>query len=127
MSGRSYAVAGLMVLLVSALLAVGCGDDDDDTTTTASPAESAKQTIDSAVQSCSDEAQQLGGQAGTALESACTSVGDTATQALSSGSEDVQQALAQAESECNSAVGPLPPGEAQDALSNLCDSIASAG
>ena len=72
MSERSYAVAGLMALLVAALIAAGCGDDDDDGTTTTTPAENAEQTIDSAVQSCSDEAQQLGGQVGTALEGACT-------------------------------------------------------
>ncbi len=126
MIGRSYAVVGLMALLVAALIAVGCGDDDDDGATTTTPTESAEQTIDSAVQSCSDEAQQLGGQAGTALAAACTSVGTAATQALSSGSEDVQQALSQAESSCKSAVGQLPAGEAQDTLSSLCDSIASA-
>jgi hypothetical protein len=126
MSGRPYAVAGLMALLACGLIAAGCGDDDDETTTTTSAVENAEQTVDSAVQSCSDEAQQLGGQVGTALESACTSVGSAATQALSSGSEDVKQALSSAASSCNSAVDSLPSGQAQDALSKLCDSIASA-
>ena len=81
MSGRSYAVAGLVALLVCGLIAAGCGGDDDETTTTTSPEASAEQTVDSAVKSCTDEAQQLGGTAGTALEGACTSVGDTAKQA----------------------------------------------
>jgi hypothetical protein len=135
MSGRSYAVAGLMALLVCGLIAAGCGgDDDDETTTTGSAATTtdgsavtgAEQTVDSAVQSCSDQAQQLGGTAGTALESACKSVGSNAKQALSSGSEDVKQALSKAARSCNSAVDSLPAGQAQDALSKLCDSIAGA-
>jgi hypothetical protein len=127
MSGRSYPVTGLVALLVCALIAAGCGDDDDETTTTTGSAVTeAEQKVDSAVQSCSDQAQQLGGTAGAALESACTSVGSTAKQALSSGSEDVKQALSSAASSCNSAVDSLPSGQAQDALSKLCDSIASA-
>ena len=126
MSGRSYAVAGLVALLVCGLIAAGCGGDDDETTTTTSPEASAEQTVDSAVKSCTDEAQQLGGTAGTALEGACTSVGDTAKQALSEGGEKATQALSKAERSCKSAVGQLPPGQAQDALSKLCDSIAGA-
>ena len=129
---RGLGLSAVPVFVVCALIAVGCGDDDDDTTTTTSAAESAEQTVDSAVQSCTDQAQQLGGSAGTALQAACTSVGDTTKKALSSGkaprngSEDVKQALSQAESSCKSAVGQLPSGEAQDALSTLCGSIASA-
>jgi hypothetical protein len=125
MSGRFYAVAGLTALLVCALIAAGCGDDDENTTTTGAATHPVR-TVDSAVQSCSDQAQQLGGTAGNALESACKSVGSTAKQALSSGSENVKQALSSAASSCNSAVGSLPSGQAQDALSTLCDSIASA-
>jgi hypothetical protein len=82
--------------------------------------------IDTAVQSCSDEAEQLGGAAGTALATACTTSGDAAKQALSTGGEEGEQALSQAASSCESAVGALP-AEAQDALSSLCDAIKSAG
>jgi hypothetical protein len=82
--------AVLTAMLVCALVAAGCGDDDDETTgatsaetTTPSAGESPEQTVDAAVQSCREEAQQLGGAAGTALGNACTSVGNTAKQALS--------------------------------------------
>jgi hypothetical protein len=127
MSRRSCPVIGLVALMACALIAAGCGDDDDETTTTTGSAVTeAEQTVDSAVQSCSDQAQQLGGTAGTALESACTSVGSAAKQALSSGSEDVKQALSSAASSCNNAVDSLPSGQTQDALSELCDSIAGA-
>jgi hypothetical protein len=121
-----HAIAALMALSVCALIAAGCGGDDDETTTTTSPEASAEQRVDAAVKSCSDEAQQLGGTAGTALEGACTSVGDTAKQALSTGGEDVKQALSKAERSCKSAVGQLPSGQAQDALTKLCNAIASA-
>ena len=109
-------------------IGAGCGDDDETTTssTSTSAGSSAEQTVDQAVKSCSDEASQLGGSAGTALASACTSVGKTATQALSSGSEDAKQALSQAASSCKSAVNQLPSGQAPDALTKLCDAIASA-
>ncbi len=122
---RWHGTAGLTALFVCALIAAGCGDDDE-TTTTTSGGGSAEQNIDAAVKSCNDEAQQLGGAAGTALGSACTSVGNTAKQALSSGSSDVRQALSQAESSCKSAVSTLPSGQAQDSLSKLCDAISSA-
>ena len=125
---RWYAVAGLTALVACALVAAGCGDEDETTTTTtsSSAAATAEEKVDAAVKSCSDQAQQLGGAAGTALGSACTSVGNTVKQALSSGGEDVKQALSQAASSCRSAVGQLPSGEAQDALSKLCDAVASA-
>ncbi len=122
---RFYAAAALTALFACALLAVGCGDDDE-TTTTTSAGESAQQTVDTAVKSCSDEAEQLGGAKGTALASACTSIGNTAKQALSTGGEEAKQALSQAASSCKSAVGQLPSGQAQDALSKLCDVIAGA-
>ena len=122
---RFSAITALTALFVCALIAAGCGDDDE-TTTTPSAGESAQQSIDAAVQSCSDQAQQLGGSVGTALESACTSVGDAAKQALSSSGEQVQQALSQAETSCKSAVGQIPAGQAQDALSQLCDAVAGA-
>ena len=129
---RFLATAVIATLLVGALAMAGCGDDDDGTTTTTtststSSAASAEKKIDTAVQSCSDQAQQLGGAAGTALASACTSVGDTTKQALSTGGEQVTQALSQAARSCESAVGQLPSGQAQDALSSLCDAIKSAG
>jgi hypothetical protein len=53
-------------------------------------------------------------------------LGDSATKALESGSENVKEALSKAASSCKSAVGQLPKGEAQDALSSLCDALASA-
>jgi hypothetical protein len=121
---RFYAIAALFAC---ALIAAGCGDDDDETTTTTSAGESAQQSVDAAVQSCTDEAQQLGGAAGTALEGACTAVGTEANQAISAGGENVQQALSNAEKSCKNAVGQLPSGQAQDALSTLCDAISSAG
>ena len=128
---RFFATAVIATLLVCALAMAGCGDDDDGTTTTTSTSTSAdasaQKKIDTAVKSCSDQAQQLGGSAGTALASACTSVGDTAKQALSSGGEQVTQALSQAAKSCESAVGQLPSGQAQAALSSLCDAIKSAG
>jgi hypothetical protein len=123
-----HAIAGLTVLFACALIAAGCGGDDETTTaTTTSAGGDAAQSIDAAVKSCSDEAQQLGGAAGTALGSACTSVGNTAKQAASKGGSEAKQALSQAESSCKSAVGNLPSGQAQDALSKLCDAISSAG
>ena len=116
---RSYAAAALTALFACALIAAGCGDDEE-TTTTTSVGENAQQTVDAAVTSCTDEANQLGGAAGTALEGACTAVGGEAKQAISEGGENVEQALAKAESSCKSSVGQLPAGQAQDALSKLC-------
>jgi hypothetical protein len=126
---RLFAIAAIATLLACALLIAGCGGDDDETTTTSSTSAvaSAQKKIDTAVQSCSDQAQQLGDIEGNALASACTSAGDKAKLALSTGGEQVEQALSQAASSCESAVGQLPAGEAQDALSNLCDAIKSAG
>ena len=123
---RLFLIGAIAALLVCVIPMAGCGGDDDETTTTTSTS-SATSEIDAAVQSCSDQAQQLGGAEGTALASACTSVGDTAKQALSSGGEEAEQALSQAASSCESEVGTLPAGEAQDALSSLCDAIKSAG
>jgi hypothetical protein len=117
---RLFAIAAIATLLVCALVIAGCGDETTTTTTSASQEE-----IDTAVQSCSDEAQQLGGSAGTALATACTTYGDAAKQALNTGGEQVDQALSEAASSCESAVGQLP-AEAQDALSSLCDAIKSA-
>ena len=88
--------------------------------------ESAEQSVDAAIKSCNDEAQQLSGAAGTALGSACASVGDTAKQALSTGGEAVEQALSDAAGSCRNEVGQLPSGKAQGALSKLCDAIATA-
>ena len=102
-------VAILTAVFAIASTAAGCGDDE--TTTTSS----------------TSEAQQLAGVAGTALEGACTSVGDAATQAIDAGGENVEQALSQAAKSCRSAVGELPAGQAQDALSQLCTAIAGAG
>ena len=41
--------------------------------------------------------------------------------------EQVTQVLSQAAKSCESAVGQLPSGQAQAALSSLCDAIKSAG
>ncbi len=122
---RSYAIAALTALAAFALLASGCGDDNE-TTTTTSALESEQQSIDAAIKSCKDQAQQLGGAAGTALASACTSVGNTAKQILNTGGEDVEQALSDAAGSCKNEVGQLPSGQAQDALSQLCDAMATA-
>ena len=124
---RLFAIAAM--LLVCALPIAGCGGDDDETTTptSTSAVASANKKIDTAVQSCSDQAQQLADIEGNALASACTKAGDKAKLALSTGGEQVEQALSQAASECESAVGQLPAGQAQDALSSLCEAIKSAG
>jgi len=124
---RWQVIAGL-TLCVCALIAAGCGDDDETTssTTTSGSSSDAEQSIDAAVKSCSDEAEKLGGTAGTALSSACTSVGSAAKQAASEGGSKAEAALAKAESTCKSAVSDLPSGQAQDALSKLCDAISSA-
>ena len=90
------------------------------------PVKSEQQSVDAAIASCKDEAQQLGGAAGTALGSACTSVGNTATQVFNAGGEDVDQALSDAAGSCSNEVGQLPSGQAQNALSNLCDAMATA-
>jgi lipid-binding SYLF domain-containing protein len=121
---RFYAAAALTALVACALIAAGCGDDDE--TTTTSVGENAKQTVDTAVASCTDEANQLGGVAGTALEGACTAVGDEANRAISEGGENVKQALSKAEKSCKTAVSQLQSGQAQDALTQLCDAISSA-
>jgi hypothetical protein len=121
---RFPATAALTALVACALIAAGCGDDEE--TTTTSVGENAQQTVDTAVTSCTDEANQLGGAAGTALEGACTSVGDAASQAISEGGENVEQALSDAEDTCKNSVNQLPAGQAQDALTQLCDAIASA-
>lgn len=124
---RAVTATAILALALSGATWAGCGDDDDETTTTTgSAAAAAEQKVDAAVKSCSDEAQQLGGAAGTALGSACTSVGTSVKQALSSGGENVKQALSSAASSCRSAVQQLPSGQAQDALTKLCDSVASA-
>ena len=123
---RLYVIVGLAGLFACALFAAGCGDDDTTSTTTSSVA-SAKEKIDSAVKSCSDTAQEVGGAVGAGLKTSCTTAGDTAKQALNSGSKNAKQALSQAASSCNQTAGQLPAGEAQTALKNLCNALASAG
>src|SRR5512132_4114322 len=117
---RWYAPAGLTALFVCALVAAGCGGGSDTTTTTSTGANAnAQQRIDTAVKSCSDQAQKLGGSAGTALDGACTYVGTGAKQALASGGENVKQALSKLAKNCRSAVGQLPQRQAQDAFLQL--------
>ena len=115
--------------VLTALLVVvsigGCGGDDDTTTGSTSTAESGK--IDSALASCTDAAQQIGGTAGTKLDSTCTYIGSVAKQVLSGASENVSQGLSGLAKNCRSAAGQLPSAQAQDALSQFCDAIASAG
>ena len=101
--------------------------DVDDPRRSTPVEDSATQSVDAAVKSCTDEAQQLGGVAGTALDGACTSVGTAATQAAAAGGDQAQQALTQAASSCKSSVAQVPKGKAQDVLSELCDAIAAAG
>ena len=49
-----------------------------------------------------------------------------AKQAISEGGENAQQALAEAEKTCKSSVSQLPAGQAQAALTRLCDAISAA-
>ena len=46
---------------------------------------------------------------------------------LSDAGDDLSQAASSAAEFCEQAVGKLPSGDAQDALSSLCDAIDSAG
>ena len=127
---RLFAIAGLAALFGCALIAAGCGDDDSTsastTTSTSDAGESASASIDAAVKSCSDKASNLEpAAAGSALAAACTTVGDSAKQALSEGGEQAKQALAKTAESCKTAVGQLPDGDAQSALTDLCDAIAA--
>jgi hypothetical protein len=126
MDGRYRRIAvPVGILGACALIAAGCGGGDDSTSaTTSAPSSDATQRIDSFVASCNDQAQQLGGNAGFALAAACSSVGETAKQALASGSEQADQALQQASDSCQSAVSQLQSAQAKSALSDLCQSLA---
>src|ERR1044072_264513 len=128
---RWYATAALAALFACALIAAGCGGDDETTTsteaattTTTSDASGADK-IDAAVASCNTKAQELSEAAAAGLQAACTSVGNTAKQALAQGGEQVDQGLSQAADSCKRAVEQLPAGEAQSALTDLCDAISS--
>ena len=77
------------------------------------------------MKSCSTTAQDLPEAAGAAFAAACTTVGDNAKQALGEGGDQVDQALSQAADSCKSAVTQLPAGDAQAALTDLCDAIAA--
>jgi hypothetical protein len=120
-----------MALAICGLIAAGCGDDDSTTadstaTTTSSTAStggSAGQRIDAAVEACTAKAQDLSDAAAAGLKAACTTVGDTTTQALAAGGDQVEEALAQAAESCKSAVSQLPAGDAQAALTDLCAAI----
>ena len=128
---RWYAIPALTALFVCALIAAGCGGDDETTTsseaatTTTTSDAGAEEKIDAAVESCSTKAQELSEAAAAGLQAACTTVGDNAKQALAQGGEQVDQALSQAADSCKSAVAQLPAGEAQAALTDLCDAISS--
>jgi hypothetical protein len=127
MRGRWYAVPGLMALVVCALIAAGCGTTTSSEATTSTAAASGSDKIDAAVKSCGTKAQELSPEAAsTALQAACTTVGDNAKQALAKGGAQVDQALSQAADSCKSAVSQLPAGEAQSALTDLCDAVSSA-
>jgi hypothetical protein len=130
---RAFTIAGLAALVVSALIATGCGDDSDDSTTstastsTSTSAEAgAEQKIDSAVQSCTATAQGLGDAADAGLQAACTAAAANAKQALSSGSANAKQALSEAATSCTAKVAQLPAGQAQTALTQVCDAISGA-
>jgi hypothetical protein len=118
--------AALVALITCALLAAGCGGGSDTTNETTSVGANAQQKIDSAVNSCTQEAQQVGGSAGSSLEGACQLVGASAKQAVQSGGAKAKQALSQAADSCRSAVSQLPSNQAQDALKQLCDAIDAA-
>jgi hypothetical protein len=121
-----YLGPALVGLVVCALIAVGCGGGSDTTATSTSGTADAQQKVDSAVNSCNQKAQQLGGTAAATLEGACKLVGASAQQALQEGGAAAKQALSQTTSSCRSAVAQLPSGQAQDSLSELCDAIAAA-
>ena len=114
--------AGLAALLTVGLIAAGCGGDDSTTSSS-----SAKQTVDSAVSTCTDSAQDIGGSAGTAVEGACKAAGSSFQSDLDAAGGDVDKAVSKASKSCNQAAGKLPSGDAQDTVSSLCDAIDSAG
>ncbi len=125
--GIFYVGIWLVALCACALIAAGCGGGGNDTTAASgSTGSSATQRVDAAVKSCNQKAQQLGGSASTTLSGACKLVGASADEALKSGSANAKQALSQATSSCRAAVAQIPSGQAQDALSKLCDAIAAA-
>jgi hypothetical protein len=132
---RSRGGAGAtLTALVVALAIGGCGGGDDTTaastsTTTSSAATTTtgNEKIDAALASCTDKADQIGGSAGTNLKDACGFVAAAANQILSSAGENASEAISGVADNCRSAVGQLPSGQAQDALSQFCDAIASAG
>ena len=120
-------IASLVVFSIG-----GCGGDDETTTpttptTTGTAATGESSRIDSALTACTNAAEQIGGTAGTELEGACAYIGTGAKQILSGASENVSQALSDLANSCRNAVGQLPSGQAQDALSEFCDAVASAG
>ncbi len=123
---RRLGFVGLTALFVCALVAAGCGSSNNDKSTSTSASASATAKVDSAVQSCTTQADQLGGAVGAGLKTTCTTAGTTAKQAISSGSSNVKQALSQAATSCNASVAKVPAGQAKTALTNLCQAIASA-
>jgi hypothetical protein len=131
---HGVAIAVLTALMVLAIAGCGGDDDDDGTATTTTPTQTsgeptsaASSRIDSALTSCTDVAQGIGGTEGTNLAGACAYVATAAEQALSGAGENVSQALSDVARNCRSAVGQLPSGQAQDALSQFCDALANAG
>lgn len=122
------------------LIAAGCGDDEEGGSSDAPATEessdqgssdggssegSATDRVNAAVENCKAKAQELGGTAGAALDAGCTTFGTTVTQALAQGGEQVEGAIAASAQQCTAAVQQLPAGEARDALTELCDAIAS--
>ncbi len=122
-----YPGAVLVALITCALIAAGCGGGSDTTETTTSAGANAQQKIDSAVNSCTQKAQQVEGSAGTTLDGACKFVGAAAQQAVQAGGAKAKQALSNAASSCRTAASQLPSSQAQDALKELCDAIGAAG
>jgi len=133
-----WLLASLGVLAACALIAVGCGDDDDGGSSGSSSDEpsteqssgesdqSAEERITAAVEKCRQKAEGLTPPAAaSALEAGCTTFGTSVSQALAQGGEAVESAIAQSAEQCSAAVAQLPPGEAQDALTELCDAIAT--
>lgn len=141
MRGISVVSKFLAIALVS-LVAVGiagCGSDDEststseaatatqDTTQTSSGAgsEDTRESIDSAVSNCENQADELSAIPGAALSAACQEVGDAFKRNLDNADENVDQALSDAAKSCRDLAGNIPAGSARDALDSLCETISA--
>jgi hypothetical protein len=133
---RLYPFLALIAVFALAMGATACGDDNSSSDTSSSSSSDTSgggggggsaDDVNAAIQKCKDQAAQVQGPAGPALQGACTSVGAAAIQASSQAGDAANQALTAAGASCNSTVAQLPDQNAKDALSSLCDAIAAAG